>query len=421
THWSPTGKWGVLSFELETYGVRLLNSDDRVGTEPVWYGIPNRQDFSAPIILRGLREIGAQKEGVVLWVQHEHGIWPDDHKFVAMLKELPIPKVVTFHTIHFQSQETSTGLRRRQYNLLQDLLPHVEAITVFSRGAYRAVAEAFPEYRDKVHILKHGIHNYPEIRTLTRREAKEKLNDYLIYESDLDLETKEALNRERIFLDPNVVVVGQTGFLSYGKNSELLYNIRDNLQVLIPDKRVIVVRIGSARDESQQIYAQQLKKMCNQQDKFLLEIWPEQSILPLAQRAFDVNFYWPRDCTQSGILAHALGAGAIIAGRDLEGVGETLKEAGEPADTDLNNLLSKIQTLILNSEVGEQIQDKALEYAEEHSWERQAQRHYELAEKILTPTPVLSVAHSLVDNDTMNILAASKKEANVPAEIISAA
>lgn len=396
----------------------LTNSDDGVGTEPVWYGIPSRQDFAAPIILKGLREINAQKERSVLWVQHEHGIWRDDHKFATMLKELTIPKVITLHTIHFQSQETSTGLRIRQYNLLQDILPHVEAITVFSRGAFRAVAEAFPQYRDKVNIIRHGIHIYPEICNLTRREAKEKLNDYLIYESDLDLETKEALNREQIFLDPNAILVGQTGFLSQAKNSELLYNIKDNLQILIPNKRVIVVRIGNARDESQKIYAQQLKKMCNQQDKFLLEIWPELSILPLAQRAFDVNFYWPRDCTQSGILAHALGAGTIITGRDLEGVGEMLKEAGEPADTDLSNLLLKIQTIILNPEIGEQIQDKALEYVEEYSWERQAQRHFELAEKIVTPVPSSPVAHSLVNNNAMKMLSVNNVEANVPAEII---
>ena len=402
TSCSPVGRWGVLSFNLEKYGVPLTG-DDGVGREPVCYGIPSRQEYSAGVIQKGLNEIGMGNEGAVLWFQHEYGIWPGDHKFVAMLRELAIPKVVTFHTIHFQSLETPTGLRKIEYDLLQDLLPHVEAITVFSRGVYYAIIEAFPEYRDKVYVLKHGIHSYPEIRRLSRKEAKEKLNDYLLYESNLDRETKEALHKQRIFLDPDTVVVGQTGFLAPSKNSELLYPIRHSLQELIPNKRIVVVRIGNARDESQTIYAQQLRGMCNDKDKFLLEVWPQPEILPLTQRAFDVNFYWPTDCTQSGILAHALGAGAVVVGRDLEGVGETLEEAGEPVDTDLGNLLLKIRDLILYPELGEKLDMTALEYATEYSWEKQTGRHYEIAEKIVTPVPVRSESYSRVSIETMTI------------------
>ena len=101
----PAGKWGVLSFDLERYGAPLV-SDYVTVNDRVWYGIPRRDEFSASLILNGLKELGAKKEDSVLWLQHESGIWPDSEKFVAMLRYLDMRKVVTFHTLHYQSAET---------------------------------------------------------------------------------------------------------------------------------------------------------------------------------------------------------------------------------------------------------------------------------------------------------------------------
>lgn len=393
TRASPAGRWGVISFDVERYGVPLTLDDEAV-TGRVWYGIPGRHEFSASVIRQGLKALGAKNEDAVLWFQHENGIWPGSMQFIAMLKNLNTPKVVTFHTLHFQSSETPTGLRRNQHDLLRILLPYVEAITVFSRGVYHAVTSAFPEHRDKVYVMKHGINPYPKISRLSRKEAKEKLNDFLLYESGLDLETKETLSKQRIFLDSGTVVVGQTGFLNPSKNSELLYAARDSLQKAIPHRRIVAVRIGVPRDELQRIYAAKLRRRQNGRDKFLLEVRLPHDMLHLTQRAFDVNFYWPHECTQSGLLSHALGAGAIVACRDLEGVGETIKEAGGIVDTDLSHLLFKITNLILNPALGERIEERALSYAIEFSWKNQARRHYELAERILSPTPRRSSPHS---------------------------
>ena len=386
TRVSPAGRRGVISFNLQDYGTLLTN--DKVETSDVWYGIPSRQGYAASSVREGLKTINTNGEAAVLWFQHEFGIWPDNRRFVDMLENLDTPKVVTFHTLHFQSSETPSGLRKEQLSFLRRLLPHVDAITVFSRGVYQAVTSDFPEYRQKVYILKHGIHSYPEIRNLNRQEAKEKLNDFLLYESDLASETKETLHRQRLFLEPDIVLIGQTGFLSPAKGSELLYSVRDRLQQLIPSRTIAALRIGTPRDKIQERYARKLQSTQNDREKFLLEIWLPQEILPLAQRAFDINFYWPNECTQSGVLAHALGAGATVAGRDLEGVGETLKEARELADVDLEHLILKIKDLVLNPELRERLEETALRYATEYSWERQARRHYELAEQIVTPLPI---------------------------------
>ena len=393
TRESPAGKWGVLSFDPEKYDAAPISAQG-VATGPVWCGIPNRYEFSASVILEGLKALDAENEDAVLWFQHETAIWADNQKFVAMLKHLDMPKVVTFHTLHFQSPETPSGLRKHQYDLLQALLPHVEAITVFSHGVYCAVTSAFPEHRQKVYIIKHGIHSYPDVSCLSRKEAREELNDFLLYESGIDRAAKEALYEQRIFSGSDTAVIGQTGFLCPLKHSESLYLVRDELQKIIPHRRIAAVRIGSPREESHKIYAEQLREGQDGRDRFLLETWLPDDMLPLAQRAFDVNFYWPDECTQSGVMAHALGAGAIIAGRDLEGVGEALKDAGELADKDMGHLLLKIRDIMLNPELGEGVEEMALEYAAEFSWGNQARRHYELAEHILHPMPLSVSCHT---------------------------
>jgi len=305
-----------------------------------------------------------------------------------LLRNLDIPKVISFHTLHFQSAETPTGLRKNQYDMLEEVLPHIEAIAVFSRGVFNAVSSAFPEYQEKIRILKHGIHSYPEINHLNRREAKERFNDFLLYESNLKKTIKEDLQKRNVFLDPKTVIIGQTGFLSPAKQSEMLYIVRGELQKLTPDRRIVAVRVGCSRDRSQEIYAESLIKCHRDSNEFLLDVWLPQNVLPLAQRAFDINFYWPNNCTQSGVLAHALGAGAIIAGRDLEGVGETLKEAGEIADTTLWNLLLKMKELILNPGLRENLEETVRQYAARFSWKKQARLHYELSEHVLSFEPV---------------------------------
>lgn len=397
TYKSPNGKWGMLSFNLSKYGGSLIgNCTPHEG--PVWYGIPDRHSYSSEVIQRGLDRLGADRRDSVVWFQHEFGIWPHRWQFVDMLKGLDIPTVVTFHTLHFQSTETRFGLRKEQYEFLSILLRYVDAVTVFSRGVYGAVAAAFPEYIDKIHVIKHGIHHYPEVSRLTRREAREKLNDYLLYDSNLDSRTRERLHRERILLDTDTVIIGQTGFLSPAKGSELLYTVRDSLDKIVPHKRVAALRIGSPRDKYQEEYATRLQKAQDGKPNFLLKVWLPQGILPLAQRAFDINFYWPVECTQSGVLAHALGAGAVIASRDIEGVGEVLEDAGSVVDADLATLTLKIKNLIINPEFTDVVVEKALDYANEYSWENQVKRHYELAKHLLYPQQVLSESGTSRDN-----------------------
>jgi glycosyltransferase involved in cell wall biosynthesis len=380
TRESPPGKWDVLSFNPDDYGVPLSN-DQPSPTDRVWYGIPSRDDFSASSILEGLRP----HEDQVLWFQHEFGVWRDNARFVDMLRALNKPKVVTLHTLHCQSSQTPYGLRKMEYSFLRSLLPHTDAITVFSDGVYRAVTQAFPEYGDKVHVLRHGTHVYQEVAGMTRQEAKARLYEYLVGGSGLDQPSKDNLRHEPVLLASDIVVIGGTGFITTSKGIDILYYVGDALQQMLPETKIAAVYVGILREvdgSKDGKCAAELRARYNGAGQFFLETYLPGNMLPVMQRALDVYFYWPSDCTQSGIVAHALGAGATIACRDMEGVGETVKMAGGLTSDDLGKLIGGITELISDPGLRNEMSQRAFRYAEEFSWKNQALKHFELVEQL---------------------------------------
>ncbi len=380
TRESPPGRWNVLSFNLDNYGVPL-SADRAPLTDPVWYGIPGREDFSASSILAGLRP----EKDQVLWFQHEFGIWRDNARFVNMLRALNNIKVVTLHSLHFQSSETPYGLRSQEYSFLHLLLPYTDAITVFSDGVYKAVTRAFPQYSDKVHVLWHGTHLYPEVARMSRAEAKARIHDYLVGESSLNQASKDNLRQQRVLLDPETVVIGEAGFISASKGIELLYHARNALRLMLPRRKIAAVYVGVLRQVdaiNDSECAAELRTRYNGAGEFFLETYLPGDMLPVLLRALDIYFYWPSDCTQSGIVAHALGAGATIACRDLEAVGETVRMASGLTSADFAHLIARTKELILDPRLRNEMAERAVGYAEGFSWRNQALKHFELAEQL---------------------------------------
>ena len=380
TREAPSHSWDVLSFDLDNYGVPL-SEDQPSATNRVWYGISSRDDFSATSILQGLKPRANQ----VLWFQHEFGIWRDNARFINMLRDLDMPKVVTLHTLHFQSKETRYGLCNEEYSFLHSLLPHTDAITVFSDGVYEAVTHAFPEHTDKVHVLRHATHLYPRFARMSKPEAKARIHEYLVDQSGLDKPSKDNLRQQRVFLDPDTVIIGGTGFITASKGTELLYHVHNVLQQVLPKHKIVAVYAGLLREADNGIdseFAAEMRAKHNGVGQFFLETYLPGDMLAAMLRALDIYFYWPSNCTQSGIVAHALGAGAPIACRDREGVGETVEMAGGLVSADFGQLVSKIEQAILNPKLRVEISERALGYAEEFSWRNQVLRHLELAEQL---------------------------------------
>jgi glycosyltransferase involved in cell wall biosynthesis len=154
---------------------------------------------------------------------------------------------------------------------------------------------------------------------------------------------------------------------------------------MLPKHNIAAVYVGHAREAGSSIDARaaaDLKARYNGPGQFFLETYLPRDMLAALLRALDIYFYWPGDCTQSGIIAHALGAGATIACRDMEGVGETVKMAGGLTSANFEELILKMRQTIVDPGLRVEIAESALAYAEEFSWKNQLLRHLELAEDL---------------------------------------
>jgi len=273
----PPTKWKIISFNLKKFQDSLgrLTDEKKESPKQVWYGITNRRAPSLNEILKGVKSFQKKDGKYLLWFQHTFGIWKNLRGFARLLRELnglKIKKVVSFHTIHFQSKQTPWGMEKREYNLLKGIFPWVDAVTVFSRGSYLAIKKAFPQYINKTFILKHGIHYFPRIIKMSKDTAKRKVFQFLIEKSNLEEVKKTELEKEKIFLDPKILMVGSAGFVTPSKNTEKLFLMRNYLQKVFPQRKVVALYIGTPREKSKKElnYSEKLKKMHNGRNIFFL-------------------------------------------------------------------------------------------------------------------------------------------------------
>jgi len=207
----------------------------------------------------------------------------------------------------------------------------------------------------------------------------------LLGSSQLDQASKEKLRQERIFLEPETVVMGNAGFISPSKGTDMLYHAHEVLQQMLPGRKIAAVRVGFLREPDNSIdsaCAAELRARRNRPGQFFLETYLPRDVLPVLLRALDIYFYWPSDSTQSGIVAHSLGVGATIACRDMEGVGETVKMAGGLACVDFEQAIAGLRELALHPKLRKEMSRRAMRYAEEFSWRSQASRHFGLADQL---------------------------------------
>jgi len=377
--------WRILCFDPATSGATFI-AGHRLMRHRLWHGSTEPTYDTIPSIVQ---QSGVDpREGIVLWFQHENTPWPNEWQLIEMLKCLDLPKVITFHSLHFESSETPLGLRKAEFTLLERVLPHVEAITVFSEGARGAIAAAFAHHAAKVHLLRYGVSIYPHALRMTPREAKKTLHEFLVNCPELGHACRKALEEERIFLDPDTFVIGNAGFVAPRRHSDRLFMIRDILQQMLPRRRIVALRIATPQDEEQATHMRTMKLQQDQVSKFLIETQLPESMIPIALRAFDVNFCWPGEGVSGNILSRILGSGGVIAGQDLEETGETLKEAGAIAERELGLLVFSIYRLAVNPEEADRIRENAIAYATRFSWEKQARIHRALAERLAHPSEI---------------------------------
>ena len=319
----------------------------------------------------------------LLWLQHSFGMW-QNKLFIKMVRKLKNKKIASFHTIHFHSKQTHYGLTRREYFILKRTLPYLDAATFFTNGAYNAVSLAFPKHKDKIVLLRHGTHIYKKI---TRRAAKHRLFVYLTKEANIPKKDKQGLlDLEPVFFKRKTKIIGNIGFITPSKAEDFNFITGLAIQNMIPRSQIITIRMGVVRDPKNQDDVEEIRKLKRWGDSkksFVLNCYLPEEVFHTVLKAFNVLLFWPDDCTQSGRLAHAQGAGAAVVGRDMEGLGETLKQSNYFAAKSYDDFLSKVKEVLLSKDIRKGFERSARAYASEFHFKMQAKKHLLLADVVL--------------------------------------
>ncbi len=231
-------QWNVIAFHPDEFQIcnedLYLNQNEKVN---YWISL---EDPRLP----------PQIKGEVIWFQHSFGMWGRvNTHFLKLIEEAKSKgkKVgASFHTIHFQSEETSYGMQAKEIDLLREALPLLDFITVFTLGAQRAVIKAFPQYREKVLVLRHGVHQYPK---MSKEYAREKLFNYLSQLNSVSpLEKIRLRGIEKSLVKGNTVLLGNFGFITPDKDPLQLYEIGMEVQKRLPKHKIITLFVGKIQE-----------------------------------------------------------------------------------------------------------------------------------------------------------------------------
>ena len=385
----PGGRATVVAFHPERYGaplepgpvpeqrVRVIYALDWPATDP-------RDLVDAVASLR------VDLARTVLWFQHTYGMWPRFPDLLTRLEDFPGYKVASLHSVHFQSPETRWGLPLSEYRALQEILPRLDCATVFTSGAYEAVRRAFPEHATKVSLLRHAMESGP---ALPRDQARRSLGQYVARVASAVRPLGGAQRLLDALADPSSVFVGCLGFIQWDKGFQMAYSVRDALEGRLRGRRVVGLVMGSLRvpeDRRNQRELAHLEEAADGKNRFLVVAMPPDPVFRAAFRAVDINVFWPDSPTQSGRLAHALGMGAVVIGRDIEGVGEELREAGATVCRDFDELVGKAVRLLTDKARAADASVRARRYATLYSWANQGRYHLQIADALVNTGRPLS-------------------------------
>ena len=334
----------------------------------------------------------------LVWLQHAFGIWGKDADhftdLVGRLKQKGAKTAATFHTIHFESAETESGLTMRERRLMSGVLPLLDVATVFGDGAWRVLSAAFPQFAAKIVVLRHGAHIYA---AADRTEARGKLLRYLAERAQSTTSIADDL------LSPATIILGTFGFITPDKDPLALYEIAERVRRKLPGQRIVALCAGTIANRADRTKSEtadllrQLRLAHDGRNSLFFEAYLPEDLLPYAFRALDLSVFWCRNATQSGRIAHALGSRTCIVGRRIEGIGETLDLAGLLSVLSTEDLADQIVELIRDPESRQRAERLGAEYAERYSFEKQAEKHALLDDALQNGGDLPSLDHTEPD------------------------
>jgi len=213
-------------------------------------------------------------------------------------------------------------------------------------------------------------------------EARKKLFSYFVNQAEIPLLQKMELSgAEACLYSRDTILLGNYGFITSDKDPLQLYELRRLVQDKLSNHRIITLFAGiiqrnkNMKIETKLPILEALRSNHDGRKNFFFEVFIPEDIFPMAFSALDFAVFWCNNATQSGRLAHAQGTGAFVAGRDWEGIGETLKLSGLPAGESLSELAETIAELVLEPALKKKLGGKSRQYAQRYCFANQAKKH----------------------------------------------
>jgi glycosyltransferase involved in cell wall biosynthesis len=356
---------------------------------PISAVIQSAEDVTHDLTL-GESRLFCRQQAEVLWFQHTFGIWGrEPEPFVELVNQAAATgtkTVCTFHTVHFESAETASGLTKQEEKLLGLVLPLLDAVTVFSDGARAAIACRFPEWQQNIVVLRHGVYDHARV---TSAKARQCLVAYLNDEK-LPASHSQLVCSARAILSPETTVIGSVGFVSADKDPLSIYELARRLRARFPSRRIVALYIGKVQERNDRKASEsiglmrELEAVHDGRDNLFIPEYLPDEMLPLAFGSLDCCVAWYRNGTQSGRIARAQGAGICVVGRRIEGIGETLDLAGLLSAVDMDDLENKTAELISSASLRAAVCEESSQYAKRFAFHVQASKHLAIEEALLS-------------------------------------
>jgi protein-tyrosine phosphatase len=188
---------------------------------------------------------------------------------------------------------------------------------------------------------------------------------------------------------PETIILGNFGFVTPDKDPLALYAVGERVRDALPGRRIVALYVGTIasradrkKSETMDLLGQLHGAHDGWNNLFFEEYLPE-DLLSHAFRALDLCIFWCRNATQSGRIAHAMGARTCVIGKRIEGLGETLDQAGLLSVVTLDDLAEQTARLVLDPAARCRAENLGIEYAARYSFQNQAHKHELLDDAML--------------------------------------
>ena len=325
---APWGRW--VRCGIRTYSEELASALARQGAD-VWVVPHVRFGRPTPEYAEWLADRTLSVGAPVVHVQHEYGVWGGltnlgpFKDFVSRLKGFGAKIVVTMH---------STGVVPPYEAEVLNIVDRVVVHNEFMRSKLGA--------GDKVSVIPHGA-------------------------SAARCDPAEA--RERLGLPKDKVIVLHFGFIDFRKGTDIAIRA---FREANPEDAVLLIA-GGWHVEHETPYIRSVRDMARGDGRIIMRGWVEDDEVDLYFSAADVVLQPSRSVSDSGVVQKALAHGKPTVVLD------------HPAFRNRPVIAASVQKLPgvlrdLMEDVGMRstLSRKALEYAEEVSWDNVAKRHVSL-------------------------------------------